>query len=114
MAFPIDYQWCLCGKILKDGSGEIDISNGTLTYTLSGRVLTIQSEIDKNVNYELCVSAIDAKGNELFTCIQLNKPGVDVQCHKCDPSNKRVQINYLAIASEVETWRPILLEAAKQ
>ena len=59
MAFPIDYQWCLCGTILDEGDGEVDSPHGPIAYSLSGRHLRIRGELGQSIECELCVSAID-------------------------------------------------------
>jgi hypothetical protein len=109
MAFPVDYQWCLCGTVLKPGEGEVTTKNGTITYKLNGKRLEIKTELGDNLDCELCVSAIDFRGRELFTCIKLLKPGIDRQCRKCTPSKLRnYDTHYLPIAKEVINWRPLL------
>lgn len=111
MAFPIDYQWCICGTVIADGTGEVDSKYGQLKYELSGRRLCIKSEMGKTIDCELCVSAIDAKGHELFTCIRIFKPGIDRKCRKCDPSKKYITIDQMPIASHLAEWRPLVSNA---
>ncbi len=113
MAFPIDYQWCLCGKVLEEGDGSIDTSDGPLTYSLKGRRLCIETEMGQSIDCELCVSAIDVKGHELFTCIHLSEPGIDVQCRKCVPSSLKMQVAVIPAETILNAWRPLIaVEAA--
>ena len=37
------------------------------------------------IDCELCVSAIDARQRELFTCVRLEQSGVLVKCRECKP-----------------------------
>ncbi len=106
-AFPIDYQWCLCGQILQEGTGVVNSSDGPLTYVLEGRRLTVESELGNDISCELCVSAIDARGLELFTCIQLEKPGVDVQCKACVP-RRWIDVQMIPAPVELTGWRPLV------
>ncbi|QNP40599.1 hypothetical protein [Lysobacter solisilvae (ex Woo and Kim 2020)] len=80
MVFPVDYQWCLCGKVLEPGEGEVEHAGGTLRYELAGRHLTIETGMGDAVDCELCVSAIDARGRELFTCVPLEKGPMETAC----------------------------------
>ncbi len=107
-AFPIDYQWCLCGEILEEGRGEVSTKHGPLAYRLVGRRLYIETEMDQSVDCELCVSAIDARGLELYTCIQINKSGIEKRCRKCDPRRPNVRVEMLAVDTELATWRPLI------
>jgi hypothetical protein len=77
MAFPIDYQWCMCSHVLND--------------------------------CELCVSAIDNRETELFTCVQVSHTGLEQGCHKRAPS--RFKIDVLESATELRAWRPLLAQA---
>jgi hypothetical protein len=107
-AFPIDYQFCLCGEILEEGTGEVDTADGPLAYRLDGRTLYIETEMGQSVNCEVCVSAIDNRNLELYECLQLRKPGVEKRCHQCDPNQPLVAIEYVAAAANLATWRPLL------
>jgi hypothetical protein len=107
-AFPIDYQWCLCGEVLENGSGEVSTEHGLLSYRLSGRRLYIETEMAQPVNCELCVSAIDAHGLELYTCISLNQSGLEKRCRKCDPRKPNVRIEMLAAETHLAAWRPLV------
>jgi hypothetical protein len=108
VAFPIDYQWCLCGEVLEEGSGEVSTTHGPLAYRLVGRRLYIETEMAQSIDCELCVSAIDARGLELYTCIRLNQSGIEKRCRKCDPRSPNVRIEMLAADTQLATWRPLL------
>ncbi len=107
-AFPIDYQWCLCGEVLEEGSGEVSTIHGPLAYRLVGRRLYIETEMAQSVDCELCVSAIDARGLELYTCIRLNQSGIEKRCRKCDPRKPNVLVEMLEVEPLLATWRPLL------
>ena len=102
MVFPIDYQWCLCGRVLREGKGSVTVPGASLTYQLEGRHLQVESQVGHSIKCELCVSAIDARGQELFTCIRLSQPGVQTVCWKIAQIEEvrieliepRVQINH--------------------
>lgn len=82
VAFPVDYQWCLCGTVLEPGDGEVTVDGHTITYHLDGRYLTLDTELGAAVDCELCVSAIDARGRELFTCVPLKQGPTETKCGK--------------------------------
>jgi hypothetical protein len=82
MAFPVNYQWCLCGTVLEAPSGSVSHAGGTLKYTLNGRDLVLEGGMGDTLDCELCVSAIDNQGRELFTCVQLKQDQYDVTCGK--------------------------------
>ena len=107
-AFPIDYQWCLCGEVLEDGTGEVSTKHGPLAYRLVGRRLYIETELAQPVDCELCVSAIDARGLELYTCIRLNQSGIEKRCRRCDPRRPNVRIEMLAAEAQLTAWHPLL------
>jgi len=109
MAFPVNYEWCLCGNVLKDGEGTINSAGGILKYKLQGRRLCIEAtQLGQSVDCELCVSAIDSRNVELFTCIQLSQPAVDTQCRKCTPDRKDVRVDVVPAESAVSNWRPLI------
>jgi|GEM_PF-1819935 len=106
MPFPINYQWCLCGKIIAEGEGQITSGGGHLSYKLQGRRLMIQTDaIGENVNCELCVSAIDARGQEQFTCIKLSQPGIHISCKKCVPGEQHHEIVFVPSEPEHNSLR---------
>lgn len=107
-AFPIDFQWCLCGEVLEEGAGEVDTRNGPLAYRLEGRRLYVETDMAQSVDCELCVSAIDARGQELYTCIHLNQPGIETRCRACDASQPLVRVEMIPIPAELNAWRPLL------
>jgi hypothetical protein len=111
MAFPVDYQWCLCGTVLKEGDGDVPSPHGALSYRLKGRRLSIETELGQDVDCELCVSAIDARGQELFTCIQLSKSGTEVRCRRCRPAKSRFKLVTIPAEAAVSGWRPIFGES---
>lgn len=82
VVFPVNYQWCLCGKVLAEGEGEVTHAGGTLHYQLEGRHLTLETGMAQTLDCELCVSAIDATGRELFTCVPLQMASTDTKCGK--------------------------------
>jgi hypothetical protein len=112
MAFPIDYQWCLCGKVIAEGEGEVSTPSGPLTYKLTGRRLCIETEMGQDVDCELCVSAIDARRQELFTCIQLSQSGLETQCRKCDPTARGIRVEIIPADVALSAWRPLVAYAA--
>jgi hypothetical protein len=111
-AFPVDLQWCLCGTVLAEETGEVETKHGPLAYRVDGRRLYIETDMGQAVNCELCVSSIDARGMELFTCIKVSMPGTETNCRQCDPNKKPVSLEFIGIASELNSWRPLLAAAA--
>jgi hypothetical protein len=108
MAFPIDYQWCFCGEVLTDKEGEIVYQGNKISYKIMTNKLVIEtSEIGQSINCELCVSAIDIKGRELFACTKIAKNGTDVRCRKCGDKPKLVDVIYRPIDAELLRWRPL-------
>lgn len=115
MPFPIDYQWCLCGTVIEEGEGEVASTSGQLSYKLSGRRLMVQAqELGQDVDCELCVSAIDGRGQEQFTCIRLQQPGIERRCRKCVPADRRYEIAVLPAKTASATWRPLLAAVATE
>ena len=109
--FPIDYQWCLCGHVLEEGSGEVDGSDGPIAYTLTDRRLCLQLELGQGIDCEVCVSAIDARGHELYECLPLSQPGVETICHPCVPRRK-IPIRVVDAATELQGYRPVFAPVA--
>jgi hypothetical protein len=107
MAFPVDYQWCLCGQVLEAGEGTVASADGPLAYRLDGRRLWIETEMEQSVDCELCVSAIDARGRELFTCIRIAQPGIETVCRPCIPRPWRMALEVLPVEAELAAWRPL-------
>jgi hypothetical protein len=82
VVFPVNYQWCLCGQVLTEGSGKVAHAGGSIAYTLTGRELVLETGMAESVDCELCVSAIDSRGRELFTCVPLQSDPTDTNCGK--------------------------------
>ena len=98
MAFPVDYQWCLCGVVLKEKEGVIQTSGGEISYTKNGKWLYVETTVlGQNLNCELCISGIDYRGQELFTCIRIKKSGIDRQCKPCIKGGLKVPVKYLPV-----------------
>jgi hypothetical protein len=110
--FPVDLEWCLCGEVLEEGEGEVDTNGGSLTYRLRGRRLYIETEMGQSVDCELCVSSIDARGMELFTCVRLNQSGIEKSCRMCDPQQPLVQVEMIAAEGALNAWRPMMAAMA--
>ncbi|GAB2813883.1 hypothetical protein [Ferruginibacter profundus] len=112
MAFPIDYEWCFCGQVLKDAEGEISYLGNKLSYKVNRNKLVIETTtLGQNINCELCVSAIDNRGQELFVCTKVVKSGLDVKCRKCGEKKPLVDLIYQPIDYKLVNWRPLLSEA---
>ena len=113
MPFPIDYQWCLCGAVIDEGDGEVPSPTGPISYKLEGRRLMVQTgTLGQDINCQLCVSAIDGRGQEQFTCIQLSQPGIERRCNKCIPAEQRYDLVLLPAKTEYAAWRPLITTAA--
>ena len=82
LSFPVDFRWCLDGRVLEPGEGEVQTASGMLRYQVAGRGLTLETEVGQAVDSSLCVSAIDARGRELFSCTRLRCEGSDERCSK--------------------------------
>lgn len=113
MPFPIDFQWCLCGTVIAEGEGEVASGGGPLAYRLQGRRLMIQTEtLGQDIDCQLCVSAIDGRGQEQFTCIRLLKPGIEKICRKCVPARLHYDVALLPVKAGNATWRPLIASSA--
>jgi hypothetical protein len=108
MPFPIDYQWCLCGTVIAEGEGTVPSASGPLAYKLRGRRLMIETVLGQDVDCELCVSAIDGRGLEQFTCLQLFRSGIERRCRRCVPAKRRYDLELVPAAAEIGSWRPLL------
>jgi hypothetical protein len=76
MAYPIDFEWCLAGNILT-GNGSVQIHNTRVRYSVDGDQCTLWTDRGNDLKAQLCVSAIDVRGLELFTCILIDFSGTD-------------------------------------
>lgn len=108
VAFPIDYEFCLCGTVLVEGEGTVSTANGPLDYKLEGRRLTIETDMGQNVDCELCISAIDARGQELFTCTQLSQRGIESRCRRCVPTSVHTRTDIMPARAALNGWRPLI------
>jgi hypothetical protein len=112
MAYPIDFQWCLCGEVLQDKEGVIEHMGNKISYKVNGSKLIIESTtIGQDINCEVCVSAIDFRGQELFVCTKANKDGHEVKCRKCGDKKPLVDFIHLPLKASVVNWRPFLAES---
>jgi hypothetical protein len=82
MTFPVTYQWCFCGSVLEDGEGTVNTPTGPVQYRAKGRFLELTTSMGQSVDCELCISAIDARNRELFTCVQLKAASTETKCGK--------------------------------
>jgi len=104
--FPVDYQWCLCGQVLEEGAGEVTGAGGPISYRLTDGRLRLEGQLGEGIDCVVCVSAIDARGHELYTCLRLSKPGVETICHPCVP-RKAVDIVVVEPAKGLQGYRPV-------
>lgn len=110
--FPIDYQWCLCGHVLEEGEGEVPGPDGPISYRLTDRKLCIQGDLGQDIDCEVCVSAIDGRGHELYECLRLSKPGTKVDCRPCVP-RLPYDVVVAEVATELAGYRPVFELASK-
>ena len=104
--FPIDYQWCLCGHVIEEGKGEVPGPDGPISYTLTDRKLCIEGDLGQDIECEVCVSAIDARGHELYECLRLSQPGTKVTCRPCVP-HRPYDIHIAEVVTELQGYRPV-------
>jgi hypothetical protein len=95
VTFPVNYRWCLSGQVLEQGKGEINVAGGTLLFELEGRYLTIDTEMGHLVDCELCVSAIDAIGGELFSCVPLKCDASETYCGRSRPVYPKAKLEWI-------------------
>ncbi|MFE9785193.1 hypothetical protein ACFYO7_07425 [Nocardia salmonicida] len=114
MALPVNYQWCLCGNILKPGKRTVSTGNGKLRYELDGRQLTIETtRIGQSFNCELCVSGIDARGQEVFACTRVGTVGVVIEnCKLPDPPRTVPRLRVIPAGPKRGNWRTLTAEIA--
>ncbi|MBK8621765.1 MAG: hypothetical protein IPN79_08370 [Saprospiraceae bacterium] len=85
LAFPVNYQWCLCGQVLDGKEGVIEVNGEKLKYTIRGNQLILDAtRINQSIKCQLCISAIDFKGREFFKCIKIDQAGLLVHCRRCE------------------------------
>lgn len=109
MAGPIDYQWCLCGTVLDAERGTLKTLHGNIEYLLDDDRLSIATEnLGQAIECELCVSAVDARDQELFTCIKLSR-GLDRRCEPIRPPRtiSPTLVRRPFPGPEPMTWRPL-------
>jgi hypothetical protein len=63
--FPIDYAWCLGGHDLNE-EGSVTIGETTVSYTTDDDRCELVLETGDSLRSELCVSALDHRGVELY------------------------------------------------
>ncbi|MEJ2405038.1 MAG: hypothetical protein P8171_12235 [Candidatus Thiodiazotropha sp.] len=66
VVYPIDYEWCLGGMPMS-GTGTLRIGDANVHYEATGERLSMELELGDSLESELCVSALDQRGTELFT-----------------------------------------------
>lgn len=110
LAFPVDIQWCIDGKILLKADGKVFTRSGELEYKMNGRFLEIKTSIGQMVKSEVCVSIIDAKGIEIFVCKKIGTNGIKTDC----PS-KRIKVipGFELLPVDSIIGRPILMTDLK-
>ncbi|MDP9069225.1 MAG: hypothetical protein M3N53_12885 [Actinomycetota bacterium] len=108
LPFPVDYQWCLCGEVITEGEGDVESNTGPLLYQLDGRRLCIETEMGQDVECEVCVSAIDARGQEHFKCVRLVQSGIERRCRQCTPGAPAFSVELIPAAVDLAGWRPLL------
>lgn len=116
VAFPVDYQWCLCGTVLDEGEGELEHAGATIRYRIDGRHLEFETELGAAIDCELCVSAIDARGHELFTCVPLQRDGTETKCRGGRDFYPKPSVELIPCdpLKAVDTWQPVLSEAVQK
>lgn len=116
LTFPVSYQFCLCGQVLEQGKGEVNVAGGTLQYMLDGRHLTVDTEMGQVVDCELCVSAIDARGRELFSCTQLTCGATETTCGKGRTFYPKPKLEWLPCdpLRAIATFEPVNSERVRE
>ena len=98
--------------MLEGEHGNVDTRYGPLSWRVDGRQLFVETDLGQAVDCELCVSAIDSRGMELFTCIRVNLSGIEKNCRKCDPNQPIIVAEFLEVEPALATWRPLIATAA--
>jgi len=76
VAFPIDYAWCLGGHSLIE-SGSVTIGGTTVSYTTDDDRCELTLNVGEFLRSELCVSALDNRGVELYASRSIDIVGVE-------------------------------------
>lgn len=63
----------------------------------------------QNVGWQLCVSAIDAREQELF-CIQRSKKGIETRCRRCIPNARKFRLDIIPAEAALGGWRPLITD----
>lgn len=76
-AFPLKYEWFFNDEALEIGENhQIATSDGTLTYDLDKRLLTLNTtRVGQAVDGNLCVKVVDGLNREFTDCINISKSG---------------------------------------
>lgn len=96
----------MCGHVLEEGSGTVPGPDGPVAYTLTDRRLHLQGELGQTIECEVCVSAIDARGHELYKCINVSQSGVLEACIPCLPRTPH-DIIFRPIGVALQGYRPV-------
>ena len=109
LTYPVCFQWCLCGTVLTESEGEVDTPSGAITYEIIGKRLHIWGSLGQKLDCELCVSAIDMREREFFTCVPVKKPGTETKC--CTPGGKKpggkIAIEKAYSATAMTQWESV-------
>lgn len=109
LSYPVCFQWCLCGTVLTESEGEVDTPSGAITYELIGKRLHIWGSLGQKLDCELCVSAIDMREREFFTCVPVKKLGTETKC--CTPRGKKpggkIAIEKAFSATAMTQWESV-------
>ena len=109
LTYPVCYQWCLCGNVLTESEGEVETPSGAISYEIIGKRLHIWSSVGQKLDCELCVSAIDMREREFFTCVPVKKSGFDTKC--CTPRKKnpggKIAIEKSFSLSAMKQWESV-------
>lgn len=76
VVFPIDYSWCLGGHTLI-GEGSVTIGETTVSYATDDDRCELTLETGDSLRSELCVSALDHRGAELYAQRPIDIEGVE-------------------------------------
>ncbi len=65
LALPVSFAWCLGGQALS-GEGRVTVGESVVSYVVEGSRCHLSLELGTSLLSELAVSALDARGTELF------------------------------------------------